>query len=218
MKFRGDIIITDPCYIIKSEEKRAEELGITIPEYPVHVVGENMDEYQDKVEKWRKFDVQLNDWSRCGYGENMEVLGLTTYISESTLYGDWSCTTWSTPRKDVEAQLEEVNTLCREQYELVKKYGVDSVQAKIYDDKIADATLDLKDVGHFCADAGMVAVFLLDEVLKYNPDFNYHTNREWTTTLIKDFDGDVEYHIDEDGNAHIIGKGNINFFTTQTGL
>lgn len=177
MKFKGDIIITDPCYIMKD-----------------------------------------GDWSKCNYGESMSRLGLTAYISESTIYGDWSCTTWSTPRKDVEAQLEEINTLCREQYEPVEKYGRGSVQEKIYEDKIFDATLDLKDIGHFCADAGMVAVFLLDEVLKYNPDFNYHTNREWTTTLIKDFDGDVEYHVDEDGNAHIIGKGNINFFTTQTGL
>lgn len=59
----------------------------------------------------------------------------------------------------------------------------------------------------------MVAVFLLDEVLKYNPNFDYHINRLWTTTLIKDFDGEVEYYIDD---AHIIG--NVNFFTTQTGF
>lgn len=54
----------------------------------------------------------------------------------------------------------------------------DSVQAKIYDDKIADASLNIEKIGYFCADAGMVAVFLLDEVLKYNPDFDYHINRE----------------------------------------
>lgn len=180
MKFKGDIIITDPCYIISES--------------------------------------QLEDWKRCDYGDNMRVLGLTTYISESTIYGDWSCSTWSTPRKDVIAQLEEINTLCRKQYELVKQYGRDSVQGKIYDDKIADATLNLKKIGNFCADSGMVAVFLLDEVLKYNPEFDYHTEREWAATLIKDFDGEVDYYVDNDGNAHIIGVGNTNFFTTQTGL
>ena len=167
MKFKGDIIITDPCYIIKDNS---------------------------------------DDWDKCGWGENMGILGLTTYISEPTLYGDWSCSTWSTPRKDVEAQLEELNTLGRARWELMKQYGEDSVQAKIYDDKIADASLNIEKIGYFCADAGMVAVFLLDEVLKYNPDFDYHINREWTTTLIKDFD------------AHIIGVGNVNFFTTQTGF
>lgn len=163
MKFKGDIIITDPCYIIKKDSE---------------------------------------DWRKCDYGDNMAALGLTNYISESTRYGDWSCSTWSTPRKDVEAQLEELNALGRARWELMKQYGEDSVQAKIYDDKIADAC--------------MVAVFLLDEVPKYNPDFDYHINREWTTTLIKDFDGEINYYVDDD--AHIIGVGNVNFFTTQTGF
>lgn len=150
MKFKGDIIITDPCYIIKKDSE---------------------------------------DWRKCDYGDNMAALGLTNYISESTRYGDWSCSTWSTPRKDVEAQLEELN-----------------------------ASLNIEKIGYFCADAGMVAVFLLDEVLKYNPDFDYHINREWTTTLIKDFDGEINYYVDDGDDAHIIGVGNVNFFTTQTGF
>lgn len=179
MKFKGDIIITDPCYIIKDNS---------------------------------------DDWDKCGWGENMGILGFTTYISEYTLCGDWSCSTWSTPRKDVEAQLEELNTLGRARWELMKQYGEDSVQAKIYDDKIADASLNIKKIGHFCADTGMVAVFLLDEVLKYNPGFDYHINREWTTTLIKDFDGEVNYYVDSEDDARIIGVGNINFFTSQVGI
>lgn len=86
-------------------------------------------------------------------------------------------------------------------------------------------------MGEFCADAGLVAVFLLDEVLKYNPNFDYHTERPWTTTLIKDFDGDIELsvvpftYIDEDTNeecedseVRVVGTGNINFYTTQTGF
>lgn len=160
MKFKGDIIITDPCYIIKDDSA---------------------------------------DWRKCDYG-------------------DWSCSTWSTPRKDVTAQLEELNTLRKVRWELIKKYGEDSVQAKIYYDKIANASLNTEKIGDFCADSGMVAVFLLDEVLKYNPDFDFHINREWTTTLIKDFDGEVDYYVDNEDNAHIIGVGNINFFTTQTGF
>ena len=54
-------------------------------------------------------------------GDNMAALGLTNYISESTRYGDWSCSTWSTPRKDVEAQLEELNALGRARWELMKQ-------------------------------------------------------------------------------------------------
>ena len=52
----------------------------------------------------------------------------------------------------------------------------------------------------------------------YNPDFDYHINREWTTTLIKDFDGEINYYVDDEDDAHIIGVGNVNFFTTQTGF
>lgn len=84
MKFKGDIIITDPCYIIKKDSE---------------------------------------DWRKCDYGDNIAALGLTNYISESTRYGDWSCSTWSTPRKDVEAQLEELNALGRARWELMKQYG-----------------------------------------------------------------------------------------------
>lgn len=179
MYFKGDIIITDPCYIMREDS---------------------------------------NDWDKCDYSERMDRLGFTNYIAESTIYGDWSCTTWSTPRKDAEAQLEELNKLDSTRWDLIKKYGSDSVQAKIYDDKIADATVDIKSIGQFCADAGLVGVFLLDEVLKYNPEFDWWISRPWTTTLIKDFDGEINYYVSNDDNAHIIGVGNVNFFTTQTGL
>lgn len=181
MEFKGDIIITDPCYIIKDNED--------------------------------------NDWKKCGYGECMEALGIEHCISESTIYGDWSCTTWSTPRKDVEVQLEELNKLCENAWRAKEEYERDSVQSKIYDDKMANTTMDMKKLGAFCADAGMVAVFLLEEVMIYNPDFSkWIEDHPWCVTVIPNFDGDVQYHIDNSGDAHIIGKGNINFFTTQSGL
>lgn len=110
MKFKGDIIITDPCYICKDD-----------------------------------------DWEKCGYGDNMEVLGIKNYICRDTIYGDWSCTTFNLDTGNV--------------------------------------------IGEFCADAGMVAVFLLDEVLKYNSDFDYHIDKPWTTTLIKNFDGEVNFEV-----------------------
>ncbi len=57
-----------------------------------------------------------------------------------------------------------------------------------------------------------------DEVLKYNPEFDWWISRPWTTTLIKDFDGEINYYVSNDDSAHIIGVGNVNFYTTQTGL
>lgn len=79
-------------------------------------------------------------------------------------------------------------------------------------------------IGEFCADTGMVGVFLLEEVLRYNPDFNYHLEKPWTTTWIKDFDGDVQIQIIGDekdrgvSNAEVIvtGTGTVNFIGIQT--
>lgn len=152
MKFKGDIIITDPCYITKND-----------------------------------------DWSKCCYGERMEVLGIHNYICRNTIYGDWSCTTFNTNTGE--------------------------------------------SIGKFCADAGMVAVFLLDEVLQYNSDFDYHIKRPRTTTWIKDFDGDVDFEVIhtegiyekdtkwhkkgdkwKDDSVRVVGKGNVNFVGRQTGF
>lgn len=84
-------------------------------------------------------------------------------------------------------------------------------------------------LGNFCADAGMVAVFSLDEVLKYNPAFDYHLNREWTTAWIKNFKGVVQIVVEEneDGehSVHVIGNGidkvtgeKVVFRSEQTGF
>lgn len=148
MKFVGDIIITDPCYII-----RAKHHGTT--------------------------PITDDDWKTCEYGSRMEALGIKTYLTRSTECGDWSCSTYNADTR--------------------------------------------KKIGNFCADAGLVSVFLLEEVLKYNLDFDYHINNNHTTTWIKDFDGDVEIVYDMfskngDGEVRVIGTGNINFFSSQTGF
>jgi len=100
------------------------------------------------------------------------------------------------------------------------------------------------EIGEFCADAGLVSVISLDQVLKYNPDFDYHINRKHTTTWIKNFRGtvqfvviresgtyedDTEFHSKGDSwenlEVRVIGRGvdivtgqTLNFITTQTGL
>lgn len=62
----------------------------------------------------------------------------------------------------------------------------------VYDDNTGEK------LGEFCADAGMVGVFLLDEVLAYNPIFDYHKEKDWTTTWIKDFKGTVQFVVEYD--------------------
>lgn len=155
MKFKGDIVITDPCYIIDDDND--------------------------------------SDWNKCECGECMENLGIKHYLCRDTIYGDWSCTTYDSDTGEV--------------------------------------------LGEFCADAGMVAVFLLDEVLAYNPKFKLWEESPWAATLIKDFDGDVEMKVvhtegvyEDDGKWHkkgdkweddslsVVGVGNVNFETRQTGF
>lgn len=167
--FKGDVIITDPCYII--------------------------DKNND------------NDWDKCGYGDDMSLLGLKTYISENTIYGDWGCTTY---------ELKQTNSITDIEEAVTKFTNGDENEL---------AEMKIGELGRFCADAGEVGVFLLDEVLKYNPKFDYHINRKWTTTLIKDFDGEIEYFVStheykgrKERTAHIIGVGNKNFCTLQTSL
>lgn len=180
MKFKGTIIITDPCYITKDSF----------------------------------------DWSKCNYGLNMEVLGIHNYITESTIYGDWSCITYS-----IENPIETI-TKISEIKSSFNDFYLDSLSDKEYDDvcdvyqsRMTSTLYNAKELGHFCADAGLVSVFLLDEVLKYNPDFSkWAEEHPWCVTTISNFDGAVEYYVDEAGDAHIVGTGNINFFTTQTNL
>lgn len=229
MRFKGDIIITDPCYICKEKE----EVG-RYPKVKDYFSYDEKDDYPDyrkmdereikEVEKetgfprrflldeWihkseqyekenKKYEEALqeyrenniSDWDLSNYGTSMETLGIKNYIRRDTLYGDWSCTTYNSDTNEK--------------------------------------------IGNFCADAGMVGVFLLNEVLKYNPDFDYHVERPWTTTLIKNFDGEIDFEIVhtegvyeddtefhrkgekwEDDSVSVVGRGNVNFKTVQTGF
>lgn len=195
MKFKGNIIITDPCYIIRENPIKAPNpKDFNLPD---SILNKPFNEFSapEEFAFEKAFREYLNekdkydDWYNCEYGEHMEVLGINNYLCKDTIYGDWSCTTYQTSTKDIES--------------LINNQSLDYFNP----------------IGEFCADTGMVAVFLLDEVLKYNPNFTkWMEEHSWCVTLIKDFDGDVEYFVDNNDNAHIIGKGNINFFTTQTGL
>lgn len=131
----------------------------------------------------------------------MELLGIKTYISKETLYGDWSCTTYKTDENP------------KELIDRIATYNEDDGE------RITAELGELDEIGEFCADAGMVAVFLLDEVLQYNPEFfKWVDEHKWCVTKIDNFDGEIEYYVDQNDNAHIYGVGNINFATFQTGL
>lgn len=71
-----------------------------------------------------------------------------------------------------------------------------------------------REIGEFCADAGLVSVFLLDDVLAYNPDFIEEDCG--CVTVIKDFHGHVDIIVNDSEQVEVRGWGNINFYTRQT--
>ena len=74
-------------------------------------------------------------------------------------------------------------------------------------------------LGSFCADAGMVCVVYLDEVLKVNPGIQDLIDKcPHCVTVIEDFVVDIRYEVGDDDDAHIVGIGNKNFYTSQSGL
>lgn len=85
-----------------------------------------------------------------------------------------------------------------------------------------------KPIGQFCADGGEVCVISLAEALEIKPTFNYHIERPWTTTLIKDFCGTAQIKVKEENGdylCYVEGHGYnkitgeaIDFITEQTGL
>jgi len=189
MKFKGDIIITDPCYIDTDDSKLWDSSS---------------------------FDIF------SGYG--LSVFGFTKYFWESTEYGDWSCTTLLSGEK-AEKTISELNEMYMKFFsdynnkDVWKSKEIRKQMHEAYTAKRAKVEKDSGIIlGNFCADSGLVGVFLLDEVLKFNPKFDYHITKPWTTTLIKDFDGKIEMGRDKEDGVSVIGEGNINFYTTQSGL
>ena len=214
MYFKGTIVITDPCYIIKKNPIKCpneEDFGL-----PASIISKPFKDYSTPEElaykaaldKYFEESRKYNDWNKCNYGENMGTLGIHNYISESTIYGDWSCTTY---------QIEEEP---KELLESILRILNDNLENEAYGDGELPIPKVGKAIGEFCADAGLVGVFLLDEILAYNPEWkSWIEEHSWCATIIKDFKGEVEYYIDKvDGEAHIVGTGNINFYTAQTGI
>jgi hypothetical protein len=196
-EFDGDIIITDPCYIIKHRDettrpqwseymKLSDYRGMSKKE--LEEIG-YFEDYKRLDEAQRKWDEENpDDWDVCGCGDDMGAIGLKTWMTRSTIYGDWSCTTFNSDTKEP--------------------------------------------IGKFCADAGQVAVFDLNEVLAYNPDYDDHIEKPWCVTFIKNFKGTVRFIVErnesrygEDFSVKVIGRGvnkatgePLNFITSQTGL
>lgn len=116
-----------------------------------------------------------------------------------TLYGDWKCTVYKTDKDITQETLENII-----------EYSLPPVGEV---------------VGTFTADAGLVSISEYNETWDYNKKKAEELVDKYTrcATVLEDFDGDVIfvdiYTKDCDTPMRcIIGKGNYNFYTLQTGF
>ncbi len=129
-------------------------------------------------------------WKESKCGEDLDNIGINDFESTSTIYGDWSCTTYSIKINPILA--------LKDRKSKHKK----------------------KSVGKFCADSGMVCFGPLENVLKINPDFtNWANEHSWCVTIIPNFTGNISF-FEYRGDMYVIAESTIgnNYFTKQTGL
>ena len=99
----------------------------------------------------------LDLWEASSYGEDLSVLGCSQWISEGTIYGDWSCTTYQGDKEKLSELFKKANEI-REP--LWRDFDSNEELAKVRDavyEKLAELVEsygDLTELGKFCADAG----------------------------------------------------------------
>lgn len=230
-KLKENITKTD--YFDEKEKKKALRLlkdnMPTIIEIMIDFIG---------IDKPNKNDDKLKTWIR----EMKELISNVNYKPDYTMYED---------SDEIEFDGDILITdpcyfVKNEDYDKVSFYmetlkaiGIPHSYSRdtIYGDWSCHVfDKDNKPIGEFCADGGCVCVALMDEVMKYNPEFNYPENRPWTSAVIKNFKGKVKFIVieeefeykgkmEKDYSLEIHGKGvnketgeEIIFKTSQTGL
>lgn len=215
---KGDIIITDPCYIIIKDkirqtlEPKESDYILPIDEYEdVKEVSiaelkkylRYSDPYYEPInETMCKYSYQRDTALKAyKYDKNEYLKGETTEIT------DWEATDCG----------NDVSVLGISNY-----IGRDTI--------IGDWSCEVIDevtntpIGAFCADSGMVCVAELSEWRKYNPEIDdFAENHNWCATVIKNFDGDVWFEVEDfddeitdasgqkkfckDYTVHVVGEG-----------
>lgn len=218
MRFDGDIIITDPCYIFgeknwidiynhykeklpKYMAPNENKIGFykeeiaTFEAFIKTPMGQKQQEgYDSLIEKYQKRIEQLNKEENFVAHDDLRypVYNCLDYLGFSVdIFGDTLCGDWS---------------------------------ASVFNTDTGEK------MGDFCADAALYCVLLLDEAMKYNAEkVKELLQRKWCVARINDFHGDIsvelkdkEYEYDGekrmDTIVEIVGTGNINFIARQTGF
>ena len=259
--FKGDILITDPCYIMREEKdslcksvcpeiKHPEpedyfKYGLAESDYPdlveMEIVLSNSEaDKQKSIGYVLKGQLGFEQFRKLHNGETNEVRFTITaspmYQEASTAYRKACNEYYSIPHDDWDYSNcgENMAVLGIEHCAIADTlYGDWGCTTYEIEDEVASATPEKvaeKPLGEFCAYAGLVGVFLVDEVMKYTPEaVKSLRERNWCATFIDNFDGDITFakikateHNEEfgycDSELRLVGDGNVKFVTSQTEL
>ena len=250
MRFDGDIIITDPCYIMNEDTKPDYSTSPKLLDFFSKAYIEQVEPYGCRYPEARDYeDARIPTFEEFCEKQRFPNDEDDFYTAETkyTLY-KFHVLDSKHPIMYSETFEKEEKAYRKAMYEwseknitdwercgfgeVMENLGIQNslVAETIYGDWSCTTyqlnptpTSDYKVIGHFCADAGLVGVFLLDEVMKYNPKYKDITDATHSVTLIRDFHGEVSLNIihDDEYNedeVRVVGTGNINFETRQTGL
>lgn len=152
--------------------------------------------YWMKDEDYEKYCIECDSVSLLNPIENMQGM------FAPTLVGDWSCSVF---KIDIPMSSEALINIVQDSL----KYGKE---------------LPGRVVGKFTADSGLVSVSEYNEIWDYNKNKAEELVDKipWTNTILNDFDGDIVFTEFYRGNdieplRCIVGTGNYNFYTIQTG-
>ena len=78
-------------------------------------------------------------------------------------------------------------------------------------------------IGQFCSDSGLIGVFNLDEILRYDEDFDKFNTMPWAVCFIPNYVGTIAFINNNDGKGiesdiRIVGTGNMKFYSKQRGF
>lgn len=219
--FKGDIIITDPCYIIKDEQKPKSEPVESdyygpIDEYD-DIVEVPITELHEYLNKKDSILYEPIDNTMCKYSYKRDY-AYNAYLYDKMRFD-----------KSSEGDNERITddwdeTGCGMD---VSKLGITQYISR--DTIFGDWSCTVinnetqKSIGSFCADSGMVCVAEINEWKRYSPDVDkWAAEHDWCATIIKNFEGDIWFEVEntsfeeetdgqmrvvEDYTVHVVGSG-----------
>ena len=136
---------------------------------------------------------------------------ITDYMWDYTGFGDSSFSIEKiidnvTSQQELTNYIEEVEEASYKFYEDATKENLK---------KLDSVLLRQKKIGDFSVDSGSFCVFLLEDIEKNYPGFFKQYKNHKVFSVINDFDGTVDIYTDSRKQNHIVGVGNISFYTNS---